>query len=93
MPVCSVSCKPAVDQRSTLLQKALKHFSIRAVRDRIYLLGLFRHFSKFDNHVKTPFECDLSVCLLARYRGSIFNVHRRRDTCQRQKLTYRNERY
>jgi hypothetical protein len=23
-----------------------------------YFLGLFRHFSKFDNHVMTPAECD-----------------------------------
>ncbi len=30
-----------------------------------YLFGLFRHFSKFDNHEKSPFECDSPICLLS----------------------------
>jgi hypothetical protein len=30
-----------------------------------YVFGLFRHFSKFDNHEKSPSECDSLICLLS----------------------------
>jgi hypothetical protein len=30
-----------------------------------YVFGLFRHFSKFDNHGKSPSECDSPICLLS----------------------------
>jgi hypothetical protein len=30
-----------------------------------YVFGLFRHFSKFDNHDKSPFECDSPIDLLS----------------------------
>jgi hypothetical protein len=34
-------------------------------RPRGLFLGLFRDFSKFDNHEKSPFECDSPNCLLS----------------------------
>jgi len=30
-----------------------------------YVFGVFRHFSKFDNHEKSPFEFDSAICLLS----------------------------
>src|SRR5258708_20021125 len=35
-----------------------------------YVLGLFRHFSKFDNHEKSPSECDSPICLLSAVASS-----------------------
>jgi hypothetical protein len=50
-----------------------------------YVFGLFRDFAKFDNHLKTPSECD-SICLLA-IRGSVPNVRGKFDS--RQQSFYR----
>lgn len=36
---------------------------IETGRENNIILGLFRHFSKFDNHVKTPSECNRSICV------------------------------
>src|SRR5260370_16313617 len=60
--VWSGRCKAGVTQKMSPLEPKMH---VIDVASGDYVFGLFRHFSKFHNHEKSPFECDSAICLLS----------------------------